>query len=101
MYNLNWIPIRLIYKIRFWKKLSFRLWSIRLIHLINRADLIFQSIFIILAFLYLIDFPEVDLPPLGDEDTNSKTTDNNKKEEINNDKLTNENKDEESKTEMW
>ena len=53
-----------------------------------------------MAFLNLIDFPEVDLPPLGDEDTNSKTTDNNKKEESNNDKLTNENKDEESKTEM-
>ncbi len=69
-------------------------------HLMNYAALIFQRIFIILIFLNLIDFPEVDLPPLGDEDTNSKTTDNNKKEESNNDKLTNKNKDEESKTEM-
>ena len=49
----------------------------------------------------MIDFPEVDLPPLGDEDTNCKTADNNKKEDVNKDKLTNEKNDEESKTEMW
>ncbi len=54
-----------------------------------------------MIFHNLIDFPEVDLPPLGDEDTNSKITENNKKEESNSDKLTNEKKDEESKTEMW
>ena len=53
-----------------------------------------------LITLNLIDFPEVDLPPLGDEDTNCKTTDNNKKEDENKDKLTNEKNDEESKTEM-